>query len=124
MNHTALSLISGAGLLNAAGQLLLKLGTQRTGVIRLARPWRVGELGRKLGTAPGILVGLVCYGASTLLWIPVLSRVDVMVAYPMVSFGYAVGALVAWRYMGEAMTLYRFMGIAVIMAGVFILSRS
>ncbi len=111
-------------LLNAAGQLLLKVGADHLAAGTLEATHGVLALAVSAGMQPWIVSGLACYVVSTLLWIPALSRVDVMVAYPMVSIGYAVNAFVAWRFMGEALTPERATGIGVILAGVFILSRS
>jgi multidrug transporter EmrE-like cation transporter len=53
-----------------------------------------------------------------------LSRVEVSVAYPMLSFGYIVNALAAWWLFGEAVSIERMAGIAVIIFGVFLITRS
>ncbi|WP_028998692.1 hypothetical protein [Azohydromonas australica] len=111
-------------LLNAAGQLLLKVGADHWAAGRAQASHGVLAQVLSAGTLSWIVCGLACYVVSTLLWIPALSRVDVMVAYPMVSIGYAVNAFVAWRFMGEALTQGRVAGIGVILVGVFILSRS
>ncbi len=57
-------------------------------------------------------------------WILGLSRVDVSVAYPLLSMGYVVNALAAWWLFGEVITLQRVVGIAVILIGVVIVARS
>lgn len=111
-------------LLNAVGQLLLKVGADRLAAGVPEASHGVLALAMSVGTQPWIVGGMACYFFSTLLWIPALSRVDVMVAYPMVSIGYVVNAFVAWQFLGEALTLARFVGIGVILIGVFILSRS
>jgi multidrug transporter EmrE-like cation transporter len=48
----------------------------------------------------------------------------VSVAYPMLSIGYVVNAFAAWYLFGEALTPLRLTGIAVIVLGVFLISRS
>jgi multidrug transporter EmrE-like cation transporter len=57
-------------------------------------------------------------------WIVALSRVDVSVAYPMLSIGYVVNALLAMWLFGEAVSLQRWIGIGVILIGVTIVARS
>jgi multidrug transporter EmrE-like cation transporter len=71
-----------------------------------------------------IVGGLACYVVSVALWIVALSRVDVSIAYPMLSIGYVVNAFAAWYLFGEALTPLRLTGIAVIVLGVFLISRS
>lgn len=123
MNLSTFALILGGVLLNAAAQLLLKAGARVLGVIQLDGGRGAAQLALSIGTQPWIVAGLACYVLSVGLWIAALSRVDVMVAYPMLSMGYVVTAFVAWQFMGEALTPYRLLGIAVIVLGVFILSR-
>jgi multidrug transporter EmrE-like cation transporter len=78
----------------------------------------------RLASEPWLWVGLGCYGISVVVWILALSRVDVSIAYPMLSLGYVVNALAAWALFGEAMNLGRVLGIGIIMLGVFVLARS
>ena len=73
---------------------------------------------------PHILGGLTCYVISVVVWILALSRVQVSIAYPMLSLGYVVTAFIAWAFMGEAVSAMRMSGIAVIIVGVFLVARS
>ena len=123
MKLSTFALILCGVLLNAAAQLSLKAGTRQLGVIGLDGRYSPVELAFNIGTQPWIVGGLACYVVSVALWIAALSRVDVMVAYPMLSIGYVVNAFIAWQFMGEALTLQRVLGIGVIMVGVVILSR-
>jgi multidrug transporter EmrE-like cation transporter len=71
-----------------------------------------------------VLGGLGCYVISVLIWIMALSRVEVSIAYPMLSIGYVVNALAAWYLFGEAVTAQRMVGIGTIIVGVFLVARS
>jgi multidrug transporter EmrE-like cation transporter len=71
-----------------------------------------------------ILAGLACYVVSVGVWIIGLSRVEVSVAYPMLSMGYVVNALAAWWLFGEALGPMRWAGMMLILAGVLVISRS
>ena len=53
-----------------------------------------------------------------------LSRVEVSIAYPMLSIGYVVNALAAYYLLGESVTPARLLGIGIIILGVFIVARS
>ena len=64
------------------------------------------------------------YVVSVAVWLVALSRVDVSIAYPMLSLGYVVNAFAAWWLFGEALGPARFAGIALILLGVFIVARS
>ncbi|MDP2027063.1 SMR family transporter [Sulfuriferula sp.] len=117
-----LLILSGV-LLNACAQLLLKAGTNSVGTFSFTSD-NVWPIGLKLASEPHILGGLTCYVISVVVWIMALSRVEVSLAYPMLSIGYVVNALAAWWLFGEALTIERLVGIGVIIFGVFILARS
>jgi multidrug transporter EmrE-like cation transporter len=61
---------------------------------------------------------------SVAVWILALSRVDVSIAYPMLSIGYVVNALGACALFGEPLTSMRIAGIIIIIVGVFLLAGS
>ncbi|MEI7613466.1 MAG: EamA family transporter [Betaproteobacteria bacterium] len=110
-------------LLNAAAQLLLKAGVRQIGHFdfSLANAWPVGT---SLATNIPIIGGLSCYVISVVVWILALSRVEVSIAYPMLSIGYIVNAGLAWYIFDEAVGPQRLLGIGVIIIGVIIVARS
>jgi multidrug transporter EmrE-like cation transporter len=61
---------------------------------------------------------------SLVVWVLGLSRVDVSIAYPMLSIGYVLNAVAAWYLFGESLTAQKLIGIAFIVAGVFLVARS
>ena len=79
--------------------------------------------GRLLSSMP-IIAGLACYVLSVVVWILALSRVEVSVAYPMLSIGYVVNALAAWWLFGENLSGARLAGIGVILVGVWLVART
>jgi len=117
------SLVLFGVLLNAFAQLLLKAGVREIGHFdfSLANALPVGTA---LATNWPILGGLSCYVVSVVVWILALSRVEVSIAYPMLSIGYVVNAGLAWFLFGEAVGPQRLAGIAVIIVGVIIVARS
>ena len=123
MNLSSFGLILTGVLLNAVAQLALKASVRDMGEISLALSGSGGVALRLLGE-PWLWVGLICYGVSVIVWILALSRVDVSIAYPMLSIGYVVNAIAAWAWFGEALSLMRLGGIGVIILGVFMLARS
>jgi multidrug transporter EmrE-like cation transporter len=78
----------------------------------------------KVASNPFIVGGLACYAVSVVVWIMALSRVEVSLAYPMLSIGYVINALAAWYLFGEALTAQRMVGIGTIVVGVFLVARS
>lgn len=110
-------------LLNAAAQLLLKAGVNAVGAITIDRATLFTTACRVLMQWP-VLAGLTLYVVSVGVWIVGLSRVDVSIAYPMLSLGYVVNALAAWYLFGEMIGPLRVLGILLILAGVFLIARS
>ncbi|MEO8599382.1 MAG: EamA family transporter [Burkholderiaceae bacterium] len=109
--------------LNAVAQLLLKAGTNAVGAIHLtAENWF--DTAIKLATQLPIIAGLTCYVISVVVWIIGLSRVDVTIAYPLLSLGYIINAIGAWYFLGEMVSAQRILAIGVIIVGVILLTRS
>lgn len=123
MNALSFSLVLCGVLLNAAAQLLLKAGTNAVGAFEFSQE-NILPVGWKLASEPHIITGLACYVVSVVVWIMALSRVEVSIAYPMLSIGYVVNAIAAWYLFGEAVTMMRLTGIGFIIIGVFIVARS
>lgn len=123
MNAISLSLLMTGVLLNAGAQLLLKAGTNSVGAFEYSAA-NIVPIGWKLATEPHIIGGLGCYVISVVVWIMALSRVEVSIAYPLLSVGYVVNAIAAYYLFGEAVTPMRLTGIAIIIIGVWVVARS
>ncbi|KMN83029.1 4-amino-4-deoxy-L-arabinose transferase [Chromobacterium sp. LK11] len=110
-------------LLNAAAQLCLKAGVRQIGHFDFSAS-NVLPIGWSLATNLPIVGGLSCYAVSLVAWIMALSRVEVSIAYPMLSIGYVVNALLAYWLFGEALSAQKLIGIGVIIIGVVLVARS
>jgi multidrug transporter EmrE-like cation transporter len=117
------SLVLTGVILNAAAQLLLKAGTNAVGRFEFSAANAL-PVGLKLAFEPHILGGIACYVVSVVIWIMALSRVEVSIAYPMLSIGYILNALAAWYLFSEAVTPMRMVGIGIIIVGVYVVARS
>ncbi len=124
MNLATFSIILAGVCLNSAAQLLLKAGAKAIGHVSLGSAASTWAATWAAATQPWIMVGLACYFVSAGLWIVALTRVDVTVAYPMLSMGYVIAALLAWQLFGEQLTLTRVLGIGIILVGVVVLARA
>ncbi len=123
MTPVSLALILAGVLLNAVAQLLLKAGTNAVGHFEFHTNNLI-PIGLKLAFQPYILSGMLCYGVSLVIWIMALSRVPVSIAYPMLSIGYVINAIVAWHWFGEALAAQKMLGIGFIVVGVLLITRS
>ena len=123
MTPITFSLLLAAIVLGTVAQLLLKAGTNAVGPFAFTLE-NAFPVGLRLAFEPRILGGAGCYVVSLVAWILALSRTEVSVAYPMLSIGFALNALLAWWLLGEAVTPMRMAGIGVIFVGVFLVARS
>ncbi len=123
MSAVTFGLIMLGVLLNAAAQLLLKAGTNAIGPFEFSAA-NIVPVGMKLAFEPHIMGGVACYVVSLAVWIMGLSRVEVSIAYPMLSVGYVLNAIAAWYLFGESFTAQKLIGIAFIVTGVFLVARN
>jgi multidrug transporter EmrE-like cation transporter len=123
MTSITWALLLGGVMLNAVAQLLLKAATRSSGVLISDGGQVSWDAAALLLKAAPLWCGLACYGVSVILWLGALSRVPVSIAYPMLSVGYIVNAIAAALLFGEALTLSKALGIALIMGGVVLLAR-
>ncbi|MDA1118277.1 MAG: SMR family transporter [Proteobacteria bacterium] len=123
MNAVSFGLALAAIVLGAVGQVLLKAGTNVVGRFAFTLDNAL-PVGLQVLQEPRILGGAGCYALSLIFWVMALSRADLSVAYPMVSLGFALNALLAWWLLGETLGAQRIAGIAVIMVGVWLVARS
>lgn len=108
-------------LLAVAGQLLMKKGMLMFGA------FPANQLLFKIIPMfmnPYVFFGFASFGLSSLFWLVVLSRLELSLVYPMVSVAYVIVALASLIFFKENVTLARWLGILIIMAGVYLISRS
>lgn len=109
-------------LLNCAAQLLMRKGMLVNG--------EVAGMGSLLSSIPQMLTNfylwgaMICYGVSIVVWMVVLSKVEVSYAYPFLSIGYVLSAIAGYLWFAECVTPVRILGIVVICVGVVLISRS
>lgn len=116
-------ILTGVGL-NAAAQLLLKVATRPlAGVAGLS--WATLQISvTTLGSSAAFWAGMLCYATSVCVWLAALSKAPVSTAYPMLSLGYVAVAAVSALWLGETLSPAKVLGIALICAGVALVSRS
>ena len=74
--------------------------------------------------SPGVIAGLALYGVGTLLWLNVLSRVEVSQAYPFVGLGFVLTAILGSVLFGDTLTMPRIAGTMLVMLGIYMIARS
>ena len=109
-------------LLNALAQILLKAGMKHFGNIELKN--NIINTSVSIVLNPYIITGFISYGVSIILWLWVLSKVDVSLAYPFQALGYIVVTILAWLIFQEDITLTRIIALMFISIGLIILAFS
>jgi multidrug transporter EmrE-like cation transporter len=122
MNAPALLLVMTGVVLNALAQSLLKAGTNRAGPLEFSLAAAPETISRIITQWP-FLLGFAAYGISLVVWIAALTRVPVTVAYPMLSIGYVINALIARWWLGETLGASGWLGMFLIIVGVTLIAR-
>jgi drug/metabolite transporter (DMT)-like permease len=103
--------------LGGAGQLVFKAAVNRIGALQFA-PGTVAEL----ASSPLLWLGLFIYGASALLWLVALMRLDLSFAYPFIGLTYVIVLGGAAVFFNDRITPLRVLGAAVIVAGLVVIA--
>jgi len=122
MNRYLPLIITGV-LLNTGAQLFIKNGMRHIGAFSFTLN-NIFSVGVKVAANPSIFGGFICYAVSIVIWLMVLSRVDVSYAYPLLSIGYIVAAFAGKILFGETIDFMRWSGILVICIGVYLIAKS
>lgn len=119
MSASVLLLVLVCVALGVAGQLSLKHGMNAFA----GRPgFDLGLLARAV-VQPYVLLGMGFYGISSLLWLVVLARAPLSVAYPMLSLGYVAVAVLSRFLFAEPLTSVKLFGILLVCFGVALLAQ-
>ncbi|MBN1284045.1 MAG: multidrug resistance protein [Anaerolineae bacterium] len=118
-NLQSIGLVLVSVVLAAVGQLTFKAALNTIGELELSVQMFVDLL-----TNPTMLLGLVIFGASMLLWLLALMKADLSFAYPFLSLAYILVPLGGAVLFNEQVTLMRIIGIVVIVGGLLVIARS
>ena len=121
MQH--IPLILSSVFLNALAQIFIRQGMLKLGSVSFNME-QIWNMALSVFTNMYLLSGMFSYGISIILWIIVLSKVNVSLAYPFLSVGYVVTAVLAYLIFKEPLTVQKIFGIAIICLGVVILTYS
>ena len=103
-----------------AGQLILKYVIGRMNLsMDMANPLAYYV---RLFSTPLVLLGFFMYGLSSLVWLFILSKLPLSLAYPLVSMGYVLVVFFSWLLLHEHVGLARILGVVVICLGVSLLA--
>lgn len=116
--------VLGCIVLATTGNLLLKHGMTQVGSIG-EQEGPLLAYAIKTFTRPQILIGMVLYVASFLMWLGLLSMMDISIVYPVfVSAAFIIVTIASIILFNESVSAIRIVGIGVVVLGIAIVSIS
>jgi drug/metabolite transporter (DMT)-like permease len=104
-------------------QIFLKKGLNWVGMDNITTG-NLADFFLKSFTSPFVWAGMAVFLINFFLWITVLSRVDLSVAFPVGSTSYIYVPLLSILFLHEVMNPMRWAGIILIIAGIHFVSKS
>jgi len=118
----ALILVGICIIAGVAGQLTMKSGMNQVGAIEsLGQLFNPSTLFR-IFSNPRVIIGIVCYVVSLVLWLAALSTLNVSYMYPLLSLGYIITAAFAYFFLNESISVFQWVGITLVVGGVFLIT--
>ena len=117
MTLPELSLLLISVLAGVFGQFFLKMGAGKLGKVDLDN-----ALNHILSivTTPELLIGLTCYALGAIVYILLLTRVNLSIAAPAISVSYIFSVLLGHFWFRESIVLPQIIGLAAISFGVIL----
>ena len=106
------------------GQLLLKSGMSSFGAINKLKAAEIVPTFKKIILNKKIITGFFLYGLSSVLWIYILSIVDLSFAFPFLSIAYVGVPTAAAIFLNEKLYLHQWLGIVVVVIGLIFVAAS
>jgi drug/metabolite transporter (DMT)-like permease len=108
------------GLLVTVSELLLKVGATETA--KSAVPNWLSWTGITTLGSWWVWGGIACYIVSFINWLHILRRVPLSIAFPLTSVVHVLIPLGSWIFLGETVSALRWGGIALILAGIWLMA--
>ena len=109
------------GVLVSVSELFLKAGAAATA----GRPAPLGLewTGITSLTSGWVIAGILCYLVSFFNWLQALRTIPLSIAYPVTSGAHVLIPIGSWIFLGEHVSLIRWAGILLIVAGITFCAR-
>ena len=107
----------------SVAQALVKHGMNRVGGVSLTDDQFLVSMQQAL-TDIFVIAGFLLVLLSIPLWLAVLSRLELSVAYPLASFGYVVALVIGAVVFKETITPLRMFGMFLVILGVLAIAKS
>ena len=118
-----MTLIIVKDIIESFADLVFKKGALATGINNVVMS-NLFEFASRIISNQWLWFGILFYLVNFFLWIALLSRVDLSVAFPMSSFTYIIVPILAIIFLHEKVLMIRWAGIILIIIGIALASRS
>jgi len=102
----------------SAGQLFTKVAGDQLGQMNFTWQW-LADVARN----PGILAAIASYLGAFFVWMLILRRSSLSLAFPLSSLVFVAVLLGSWLGLGEHISLLHWVGVVVIVAGIVLLAE-
>ncbi len=102
----------------SAGQLFTKVAGDQLGQMDFNWQWLT-----QVARNPGILAAIASYLGAFFVWMLILRRSSLSLAFPLSSLVFVAVLLGAWLGLGEHISVLHWVGVAVIVAGIALLAE-
>jgi len=116
---SVLLLVSFCVIIGVIAQLAMKRGMNMVGTVSLKDIFSKKVFSMVFQRY--VFVGVVLYFLAALVWLVVLSQAELSFAYPLISMGYIITAILSKLFFNENLTIFRFFGILLICGGVYLI---
>ena len=109
--------------LSALAQIALKYGMSSLTVQKSIKTGLPVDMVINIASSPMVMLGIGLYFGSMLIWLFVLSKVDVSYAYPFVALGFVFTALLGRWVFHDEFSVSKIIGTLLIVCGVVVMAR-
>ncbi|MFB3763676.1 MAG: EamA family transporter [Methanotrichaceae archaeon] len=120
----AVTLVLICVLVGASGQIIWKQGMSHMDKINNFHDLFNLKTILNIFTNKYIILGIMLYASGFILWMAALSTLELSFMYPLLSLAYVVTAVFAVVFLGEVVTVSRWAGIVLVLAGCILIMRS
>lgn len=110
--------------IGSIGGILMKIGAKQVGHIEIHSFSQLFEFLFKLFTNVPSLGGVFLYFLSAVTWSYLLTKLDISLVQPILALTYVLTPILAIFILGDHIPAMRWVGILVIVLGVFIVART
>lgn len=110
--------------MGACGGILMKVGAGQIGHVEIHSAIQLIQYLFKLFTNLWSLAGVALYFFSAVIWSYLLTKLAISFVQPILALTYVVTPILALIFLHESVPVMRWVGIVIIIAGVFVVART